>query len=226
LLSGGVIGAKGTGSTAAVAQVPNQPSAQSPAPSAPAKVDVSLGHLPPKGQANAKVAVVEFADMRCPFCERFFTDTEPQLLKEYVDTGKVKFAFRHYEFLGPASITAGNAVECANAQGKFWEMYDYLYKNQPDESDTTMYVSDKLTTIATTLGVTSSTFKQCLDSTQFTNNLTADQNDGSTAGVQATPSFVIGKLDSSGTKIVGGQLVVGAVPYTMIKTAIDQALTD
>lgn len=227
LISGGVIKTKGVTTTQPSAVAGNNPSAAGQAPSAPtppAKVNISLGHFPVKGNDSAKVAVVEFADLRCPFCEQFYTNTEPQLLKDYVDTGKVKFAFRQYEFLGAASTTAGNAAECANEQGKFWDMYDYLYKNQPPENDTSMYTTDKLTSVATSLGMDGSKFQSCLSSTKYANNLTTDQQEGSQAGISGTPSFVIGKLDSTGTKIVDGQLVVGAVPYDSLKSTIDQAL--
>ena len=127
-------------------------------------------------------------------------------------------------FLGAASTVAGNAAECANEQGKFWEYHDWLYKNQPSESDTTMYVTDKLTTAAEGLGASSNQFKTCLDSTKFSKNVADDMSEGSTAGVTGTPSFVIGKLDSSGKKIVDGQLLVGAQPYSVFQSALDQAL--
>lgn len=221
LVSGGVIKFKSPETTAA----PSQQAAQQPtAPTPPAKVDVSLGHFPIKGDTNAKVAVVEFADLRCPFCKQFYSTTEQQIISDYVNTNKIKFAFRHFEFLGPASTTAGEAAECANEQGKFWDMYDYLYKNQPDETDTSMYTNDKLTSVAGTLGMDTNQFSSCMSSNKYAQNITNDQNDGQTAGITGTPSFVIGKLDSTGTKIVGGQLIVGAVPYSQIKAAIDQAL--
>ncbi len=223
LVSGGIIKLKGATSEATS---PQQAAAQQQpaAPTPPAKVDMSLGHFPVKGDANAKVAIVEFADLRCPFCKQFYSTTEQQVLTDYVNTGKVKFTFRHFEFLGPASTTAGEAAECANEQGKFWDMYDYLYKNQPDETDTSMYTNDKLTSIAGTLGMDTNQFSSCMSSNKYAQNITNDQNDGQTAGISGTPSFVIGKLDSTGTKIIGGQVVVGAVPYTELKTTIDQAL--
>lgn len=229
LIGNGVIKIKGINPTSSAslittAQAPTQPNQQ--APSAPAaKTDINLGHLPPKGSNSAKVAVVEFGDLRCPFCDRFFKDTEPQLLKDYVDTGKVKFVFRQFEFLGAASTTAGNATECANEQGKFWEMHDYLYQNQPEESDTSMYNSDKLTSIATNLGLDGNQFKSCLDSTKYAKNVADDLSEGQSDGVTGTPTFYIGKLDSSGTKITGAQQLVGAQPYSALKTIIDQQLS-
>lgn len=172
------------------------------------------GTFPPKGNKDAKVTVVEFADFRCPFCERFFTDTEPQLLKDYVDTGKVKFVFRNYAFLGPASTVAANAAECANEQGKFWEMYDYLYKNQPDESDTSMYTVPNLTSgAATAIGLNTDQFSSCLSANKYDKNQAADLAEGQSIGVSGTPTFYI-----NGTQLVGAQ------PYASIKAVIDQEL--
>lgn len=192
------------------------PGAAAPAPTT---ATVSFGKLPFKGDKNAQIGIVEFADFRCPFCKQFFTTAEAQLMKDYVNTGKAKFAFRHYEFLGPASVTAGNAAECANEQGKFWEYYDYLYANQPSESDTSMFTSEKLTSIATGLGINGPQFKSCLDSTKYTSNLTTDMTEGSAAGISGTPSFVIGKINGDGK--VEGQLLVGAQDYTAFKAVLD-----
>ncbi len=193
----------------AAAQQPNQP----PLPAPGQKVDVSVGNYPPKGNQNAKVTIVAFEDFRCPFCERLFTNVEPQLQKDYIDTGKVKFYYRNYQFLGPASVVAGNAGECANDQGKFWELHDYLYKNQPPESDTSMYTTDKLTQIAGQLGMDATQFRQCMDSHKFDKNVSQDLADGQKAGVQGTP-----------TLFINGIPVVGAQPYSAFKTVIDKQL--
>ena len=73
------------------------------------KVDVAIGHLPPLGDPNAKVKIVEFADLRCPFCAQFHKESAKRIIEDYVKTGKVAFYFRHFEFLGPASVVAVNA---------------------------------------------------------------------------------------------------------------------
>ncbi len=179
------------------------------------KVFIGLGHFPTKGNKNAKVTIVEFADFRCPFCERFFTETEPQLMKDYVDTGKVQFAFRQFPFLGPASTVAADAAECANDLGKFWEFHDYLYKNQPPESDISMYATDTLTQAAGTLGMNQDQFRSCLDGKKDESKALLDLADGQQAGITGTPTFV-----------VNGTLIVGAEPYTVFKTAIEQALKE
>lgn len=206
-------GATAVAPTPAAAAQPGQPQA----PTAPNPTDViaklKTPRLPIKGNANAKVKIVEFADFRCPFCEKFFTDTEPQMLKDYVDSGKASFEFRNYAFLGPASTVAANAAECANEQGKFWDYYEWLYKNQPDETDTSMYVTDKLSQAAGTLGMDTTQFSSCLDSKKYDKNVSDDLALGQSVGVSGTPTFYI-----NGTQLVGAQ------PYASIKTAIDQEL--
>lgn len=203
---------KGQGTTPATAQVPSQ-GTQPAAPAPGAKVNVSAGNLPLLGNKDAKVTIIEFADFRCPFCEKFFTDAEGQIIKDYVDTGKARFAFRNYAFLGPASVVAANAAECANEQGKFWDFHNYLYKNQPPESDTSLYVIDKLTPIAGQLGMNTDQFSSCLSANKYDKNVSADLADGQKAGVTGTP-----------TVFINGISVVGAQPYSAFKTIIDQEL--
>ena len=192
---------------------PNGAAAQQP-PQIAAHVDnVGNGHFPVLGQDSAPVTIVEFADPRCPFCKQFFTDTLPQLKTDYINTGKVKMYWRNFDFLGPSSTVAGNALECANEQGKFWDLHDYFYQNQPEESDTSMFTTDKLSTLAGTLGMDSTQFSSCLSANKDNNNVSQDLADGQKYGVSGTPTFFI-----------NGDSLVGAQPYSAIKTIIDQKL--
>ncbi len=195
----------------------NVPPAQQTAgnqPQQPAqKQNVSNGHFPILGKNDAKVTIIEFADLRCPFCHQFYTETEPQIIKDYVDSGKAKFIFRSYAFLGPASTVAANAAECANDQGKFWAFHNYMYDNQPDESDTSMYTTDKLTAIAGQLGMDTDQFQSCLSANKDNDKVNTDFSDGQKAGVSGTPTIFI-----DGTPIVGAQ------PYASFKQIIDQEL--
>ncbi len=188
------------------------------APDITTPVDVSVGHLPPQGDKSAKVKIVEFADFRCPYCEQFYKQTESQIISNDVKSGKAAFYFRNYAFLPDsatvqdpnASTLAANAGECANAQGKFWEMHDYFYNNQPDESDISMYTADNLTSVAGNLGMDSGAFNSCLNAKTYQKNVDKDLSDGQTAGVQGTPGI-----------FVNGMLFAGACPYSEIKKAID-----
>ncbi|MDP3941348.1 MAG: thioredoxin domain-containing protein [bacterium] len=96
------------------------------------KTEVALGHLPPLGKDTAPVTMIEFSDLQCPFCLRFFQDSFPQIKKEYIDTGKVKFYYRQLPLiqLHPMAMSYAHATECANEQGKFWEMHDEIFTEQ------------------------------------------------------------------------------------------------
>jgi len=195
---------------------PNYPQTAPNGPNPPApgvKVNVDAGHLPILGNKNAKVTVIEFADFQCPFCERFFKDAEPSIIKDYVNSGKVKFAFRHYAFLGQESNFSAEASECANEQGKFWEYHDYLYNHQGAENSGA-FAKDKLIGFATSLGINTDQFSSCLNSDKYAKQVSDDLSAGQKAGVSGTPASV-----------VNGQLVVGAQPYSAFKTLIDQELS-
>jgi len=148
--------------TPTVAADPNQP----PAP--PAVVEgLDTGKLPVLGNKNAKVTVIEFSDFQCPFCKSYFDQTHKQLNDEYVKTGKIKFAYRHFPLtsIHPNAQKSAEASECANEQGKFWEFHDLLFKNQDIWSPKA--AADAATdwvSYAGNLGLNPSQFESCLSS--------------------------------------------------------------
>src|SRR6185436_20936742 len=88
--------------------------------------DLTLAGAATKGRASAPLVMLEFSDFECPFCGRYSRETYPQVQREYVDTGKVRYVFRHtpIERIHPQAMKAAEAAECAGTQGKFWEMHD------------------------------------------------------------------------------------------------------
>jgi len=83
-----------------------------------------------RGDPNAPLTIIEFADFQCPYCGRFFAQTEPQIDKQYIQSGKVRFGYFDFAFLGPESNWAAEGAECAADQDKFWEYHDMLYSSQ------------------------------------------------------------------------------------------------
>ena len=96
------------------------------------RVTVGGGNLPFLGDANAKGTMIEFSDYQCPFCARFYTQTEGQIKKEYIDSGKVKFYYRDFPLLQihPGAQKAGEAARCAGDQDKYWQYHDLIFENQ------------------------------------------------------------------------------------------------
>lgn len=200
----------GTAPSTPAATAPSAPSA----PSAPQKVDVKVtANDPVKGNPNAKLTIVEFADYQCPFCERFFKDAEPSILKDYVETGKAKFVFKNLAFLGKESVDAANAALCAKEQNKFWEYHDKLFTSQQGENQGA-FASDKLKGFAAALGLNAGQFNDCLDKQKYSAQVQADQAEASKNGFNSTPSVAVGATP-----------IIGAQPYAQFKTAIDAELT-
>lgn len=202
---------KGT-TAGTVAQAPSQPNQAVPTPAPGQKVDVGVGRLETLGNKNAKVTMIEFSDFQCPFCRSFWRDTFTQIKKEYIDTGKVRFAYRHLPLgFHPGAIPAAEATECANEQGKFWEMHDKIFQEQDKQgTGTIQFTIDDVKKWAKDIGLN---LDSCLDSKKYAKNVTEDEQTAQKIGATGTPTFVI-----------NGQLVVGAQPFASFKTLIDAEL--
>ena len=86
------------------------------------------------GNPQAKVAIVMYEDFQCPFCGRFFSDSEQIIRDTYVKNGQVQYIYRDFAFLGTESEKASEAARCAADQGKFWQYHDYLFTHQNGEN--------------------------------------------------------------------------------------------
>lgn len=148
---------------------------------------------PSRGAANAPVTIVEFEDFQCPFCKKA-QDTLEQVLVRYKD--EVRMVHRDFplESLHPASWKAHEAGRCAEAQGKFWEYRDLLYKSAPAAGP------EQLNNYASQLSMNVPDFKSCLESGKFRAVVQTDEEEGERLGVEGTPAFFI-----NGRRLSGAQ---------------------
>ncbi len=195
------------------------PSATAPSVAAPTAapttgaVNITLKpNTPYLGASNANVTVVEYADYECPFCEQFFKNVLPELKAKYIDTGKIKFFYQDFAFLGPDSNTTAEASHCAEDQNKFWQYHDYLFSNQGAEGSG-WATSDHQKQFAVAIGLNTAQFNQCLDSGKYKQEVLDETSAGKSYGVSGTP-----------TLFVNGTAIVGAQPATAFEKAIDAAL--
>lgn len=195
--------------TPVVADTQPTPPAQPNQPAAPAfPVNVSMDDDEVKGDANAPVTIIEFSDYECPFCSRYVEETMPQVVKEYIDTGKVKYVFRDFPLsFHENAQKAAEAAECAGEQGKYWAYHDILFINN------TKLAVTNLKQYAKDLNLNTTTFNNCLDNGDMTEEVQKDTADGSRYGVSGTPAFFI-----NGIKLVGAQ------PFSAFKQIIDAEL--
>jgi len=181
------------------------------APGTPVKLNLKA-NIPYLGSSSAKVTVVEYADYECPFCEKFFTQVFPDLKSKYIDTGKIKWVYQDFAFLGPDSNTAAEASHCAADQNKFWQYHDYLFSHQGAEGSG-WATADHQKQFAQAVGLNTSQFNGCLDSGKYKQEVLDETAAGRNYGVSGTP-----------TVFVNGTPVVGAQPVTAFEQAIDAAL--
>jgi len=181
---------------------------------------VNLEGVAIKGDEDAKVTIVEYSDFQCPFCARFYTSTLSEIEKNFVDTGKVKLAYKHFPLpFHTEADEAAEAAECANEQGKFWDMHDWIFDN--GESWTGKSgdsLKDAFVAGAEEIGLDSDEFESCYSSGKYRSVVQKHSQEGSSDGVSGTPSFLIGN-DKKGYKVV-----VGAQPYSAFEQAINAAL--
>ena len=197
-----------------IPQTNPQPTSNPDQPQQPVKFQIP-SFAPSKGSGSAQFNIVEFGDYQCPFCEKFFQDVEPQIKQNYIDTGKVKFYFLDYQFLGPDSETLGQGAWCANDQGKYYDYHDYVYSHQGPENSG-WATTDKVKTLATNIsGLDSQKFNSCLDSKKYETLVQQLTGLGKKLGVSGTPTVFIGNDQK------GYISVVGAQPYDVFKQVID-----
>jgi protein-disulfide isomerase len=181
-------------------------------------IDLAIAGRPSLGSASAPVTFIEFSDFQCPFCGRFVRDTFPQIKAGYVDSGKVKYVFRHYpiDSLHPQAPLSARAADCGQAQGLFWPMHERLFGDPRDHSP------QKLTAVAKAAGLNMTTFGACMNGPARP-TVAEDLDAGSRGGMMGTPAFFIGATNGDGPVKVT-RTVYGAKPFEAFKAAIDAAL--
>jgi protein-disulfide isomerase len=173
------------------------------------------------GNQSAPVTIVEFGDFQCKFCDRFAKETEPKINATYIQTGKVNMVFKNFVTHGPDSITAAMAAQCTNDQGKFWNFYDILYKNQGEENSG-WASADNLKKLASQIpGSNIQKFDSCLDSAKYKSFVDKDNAFAISSGFQGTPTFIIERSDGS-----KAETLLGAYPFPSFQAIIDKKLSD
>jgi protein-disulfide isomerase len=182
---------------------------------------MELGESSVRGDPKAPLFLVEFSDYQCPFCRRHAQQVLPELVKNYVDTGKVKYVMKEFPIpnLHPQAEGASQAALCAQDQGKYWEMHDALFAKGGDMGP------EQLKARAAELKLKEGKFAKCLDGKQTAERVAADQAQGQKLGVQGTPNFFLGRADPKNPgQVILTQRIPGAVGYPVFSGAIDAML--
>jgi protein-disulfide isomerase len=190
--------------------------ARSPAP-LPTE-PISLQGATIEGKQTARLVIIEYSEFQCPYCGKFAREVMPQLRRDYVETGKVIVAFRHFplESLHASALGAAGAAECSRQQGRFLEMHDSLFANQ------SQLRREDLVERARVLKLDLKQFGLCLDGLAA-QRVREDQASARALGVTGTPTFFIGALQPDGRVKVAERLT-GAQPLAQFRSLLDRLM--
>jgi protein-disulfide isomerase len=151
-----------------------------------------------EGSPNAKVWLVIVSDFQCPYCKQSHDSTFEQIRNEYVRTGKIKVAYVNFPLNSHQHAwPSAHAAMCASEQGKFWPYGDALFATQEKwaamQTPTPVFDS-----IAQAVGVDMKQWKECVSSERMQALIRSDRDRGIEAGVNSTPSFLVGDKGLAG----------------------------
>ena len=163
------------------------------------------------GSPSAPITIYEMSDFQCPFCRRHALETHPQLVREYVDPGKVRIIFINFPIteLHPNAVPAAQFGLCAARVDRFWDAHRLLFRHQsawralPDPAPF-------LITLADSLGISREETVRCLEDPGVTAAIREEGEGSVRAGARSTPTFYI-----------EGGLLIGAQPISVFRPILD-----
>ena len=164
-----------------------------------------------KGSPKAPVTVYEMSDFQCPYCRQFALETFPQLERDYIKTGKVRWVFINFPLTSvhPHASAAAELALCAGKQQAFWRMHDLLFVHQeswaPLKEAGPFFVS-----LADSARLSKPALVTCLESPDTRNSVRADAEGAARSGATSTPTFYI-----------EGGLLEGAQPLPVFRQVLD-----
>jgi protein-disulfide isomerase len=164
------------------------------------------------GSDTAPVEILEFADFECGACGYFAVLSGPDVKSRLVNTGRVRWRFRDFPIDGHLNAPiAHQAAACAGEQGRFWDMHDQIFFNQSGWARDRR-PARRLKEYARTVGLQMDQYDECMEQQRHTARIAAGKQEGLALGVNSTPSFII-----------GGVLVIGALPYDSVLALVERA---
>tara|TARA_B100002003_G_C13806999_1_gene397993 strand:- start:4 stop:636 length:633 start_codon:yes stop_codon:yes gene_type:complete len=167
------------------------------------------------GNKDAPITIIEYASMSCSHCANFHIKTLPQLIDEYVDTGKIKIVFRDFPFNYPA-LLGSMVLRCIPGEARY-EYTQALYKLQPRwVNKENAITTQELYKIMQSGGMTKEEFDSCIKNVDLEKNILQSLMDAqSEFSIKSTPSFLI-----------NGLLVEGDKPLKDFREIIDKLLLE
>jgi protein-disulfide isomerase len=182
-----------------------------------------------EGDAKALVKLEVFSDYQCPFCKRFWQETEAQIEDAYVKPGKVFFTYRsagnwvsqNSGSGGTESQDSAMSAYCAGDQNKYWQMHDALFANNRDVEEQGSFSVKRLQALAQNIGLDMNAYNSCMSGNKYLNQVNQDYQDAKAAGITGTPFFLITYTANGQSKT---DTIDGAQPFSAFQQKLDAAL--
>lgn len=176
-----------------------------------------------RGDPEASVTIIEFADYQCPSCQAFASNFEPLVKLNYIDSGKAKMAF--YDFplveLHPNAFIAARAARCAGAQDRYWEFHDALFQARNHREWTAQANPvGAFVGYAEDLGLDGGAFEGCVKSDRYADVVTANRELAQRMRISGTPTILV---------VREGESTAQRLPdfsYETIQKAVEAALAE
>jgi protein-disulfide isomerase len=180
---------------------------------------INLEGAPFIGVESAQVAIIEFSDYQCPYCTRHFKQTFPDIEKNYIETGKVRYVMKQFP-LGFHAKARGASIAALCVEklkpGKYIDAHKAIFGGETS-LDQSSYLA-----LADAMGISASKYSSCLADSEMSKVVDQDMAQGKSVGVSGTPAFLVGKIKDG--KLVDGRLITGARPYSSFSNVLDQIL--
>lgn len=181
-------------------------------------VEFGIGDNTILGSESAKLIIVQFSDYSCHHCAFFTRGVFPEIVKNYVDTGKLRYVVIDFPLLANVpAFRAAEAAHCASDQGKFWQMHEEIMNDQKSLG--------AVNSLAFNAGLDMNKFKECMESGKYSDLVMKNMALADKLGIPSVPGFIIGTVDPDNPrKVKGISYIRGAKPYKEFRQEIDKAL--
>jgi len=170
-----------------------------------------------KTESSARLVLMEFSDFECPYCARHARDTFPRLSQEFVESGKISYAFKHFplESVHTSAFRAAETAACAGQQGRFWQTHRLLFGNAGGR------FAEFLNEVPSVVGLDRTQFVACRE--RIGGQIRLDLAEGARLGVRSTPTFFVGQRGNDG-KTMARRRINGAQPYEVFRATIQEMI--
>jgi protein-disulfide isomerase len=185
------------------------------------KNPIPLRNDPMLGREDAPITIVEFSDFQCPYCKMFHNDVFPQLKKDFIDKGIVRFVHKDLPLpFHKFGKTAAAASRCSNYLNlNYWDSYSNLYEAQ---SCIACFKPENIV-LESKKFQQEQKMKECIDSQEITSLIENNIEEAMSENISGTPTFIIGNSSGADHR---GEIVVGLRPYEFFKEKINLLLKE